>query len=301
MLTQCRVYSCAVARSSGSSWLLWLVIFLLSGPSVSPDAHALAFDLEAAYTDDDNVTRAQLDSDILDDTLLSVTVGASFLKWLGKTKRLIIRGFVHADSYDTYDGLSNVALGGQLTYQYRRSGAFTTPTFGVFAKAAVADFDSELRDSDFLSLGASWRKPFTDRITYTAQLTWNKRESDGTVFDTEEISLLQNVDYTLGRRWTLYLTYNYLDGDIVSTATPTLQIVNAADAIDADDAFGGAAANKFAYRLEAKTDVFTLGVNLKISDKHSLDLSGRWIDSDAKSGGISYERRLLSLAYLTRF
>ena len=48
-------------------------------------AHAaLPIDAELAYTYDDNVTRAQRDSDIFDDRFLSLQVGTSYLYWLNQ-------------------------------------------------------------------------------------------------------------------------------------------------------------------------------------------------------------------------
>ncbi len=286
---------------TGNRFLSWLCVgALLTSYWINTNTHAAVFDAEVAVTDDDNVTQAELDSDIKEDQFVSFGFSVSALKWFNANRRLVYRGFLNVESYDKYDGLSNIEVGGQLTYQYRASGAFSEPTLGAFIKGAIAEYDSDLRDSDLLTLGVSWRKPFTDRITYTAVLAAESRDSDSTVFDTEELSLLQNVDYILSRRWTLYLTYDYRDGDIVSTAAPSLRIVSAADAINADDAFGGAAANSFAYRLEGQTDVFTLGTNYKISEKRSLDISGRWIDASADDG-ISYDRQQISLAYLARF
>lgn len=262
---------------------------------------AIAVDAEVAYTTDDNVTRAQHDSDILKDRFLSVTAGANYLWRLNPNHRVVFRGVLRAEDYDEYNGLSNISGGLHVTYQYRRSGAFSEPVYGAFAKGAISEYKSELRDSNLYSIGVSWRKPVTDRISFTAILSGNWRDSDSTVFDTQDISLLLNTDYTIGSRWTVYLTYNYLDGDITSTSvyttSPRLNFVNNADAINADDAFASGAV---AYRLDAQTDVITLGTNFKLAERHSLDLSGRWIESKAKAG-ISYERLQFSLAYLVRF
>ena len=269
------------------------LLFCTPAPALPP------IDLEAAFTYDDNVTRAERDSDILDDSFLSVQVGTSFLQWLNQNNRVIYRSFLRGEFYDKYDKLSNATAGVSATYQHRASGAFTSPTYGAFIRAAINEYDnSELRDSDLLSVGVSFRKPFTDRIVYTAQLSFNKRDSDSTVFDTSEVSLLQNLDYTLGDSWTMYFTYNYLDGDVTSTAVPWLAIVNVADAINADDAFGG---GLFAYRLDARTHVVTLGSNFRVNEKNSFDLSVRWVDSTAKAADITYERWVVGLAYLTRF
>jgi hypothetical protein len=266
-------------------------------------SHAVAFDAEAALTYDDNVTRAQRDTDILKDKFLAASAGVSFLHPLNLNNRFIYRGFLRYELYDQYDGLSNVALGGQVTYQYRASGEFTSSTYAAFFRGAVNEYDSERRDSNVFSLGASWRKPITDRITVFSQLAGNMRESDSTVFDTREISLLGNVDYAILSRWTAYLTLNYLSGDIVSSANSsvygTLPLVNAAEAINSDDAFDSAG-NWVAYRLNGKTYVATLGTNYSFGEHHSIDFSVRLINSKA-DGDISYDRLQVTAAYLARF
>jgi hypothetical protein len=264
-------------------------------------AHAIPLDVEAAFTYDDNVTRAERNDDIFDDRFLSLQVGSSFLQWFNQNNRVIYRGFVRGEFYDRYDKLSNVTVGGSANYQYRQSGAFTAPTYGAFARVAIAEYKSELRDSNLFSAGVSFRKPFTDRIVYNIVLSGNKRDSDSTVFDTTELSVLQNLDYNLGERWTVYLTHNYLDGDVVSTAVPYLKVVNAAETINGDDAFGGTAENRFAYRIDAETHVVTLGTNFRVNEQNSLDFSVRWVESTATAGDIKYERWIVSVAYLTRF
>jgi hypothetical protein len=181
------------------------VVLTLALPTLG---HAIDFDAELGYTSDDNVTRAAREVDVLKDSFWAASAGASFIQWLQRSHRLVVRGFLRAEVYDKYDGLSNTSAGAQVTYQHRASGEFTAPTYGAFVKTAVVEYDSELRDSNLYTLGASWRKPVTDRVTVFAQLAANVRDSDSTVFDTKEISVLGNVDYSIGSRWTAYLTYN---------------------------------------------------------------------------------------------
>lgn len=277
---------------------------LLSLAPSTANAIKLSWDAELSFTRDDNVTRAQRSADILDDQFYGITVGASFLQWLNANHRMLYRGFLRREEYNKYDGLSNTSAGGQITYQYRASGTFTAPTYAVFYRGVRAEYESELRDSDFYTLGASWRKPVTDKITGLISLSGTLRESDGRAFDTKEVSLLGNLDYALNERWTLYHTHNYLKGDIVSTVNPllypSLNIVNAAEVVDVDDAFPNTGATRSVYRLNAVTRVFTLGANLRIGEKHSLDISSRYAESRADAG-IRYERWLHSIAYLTRF
>lgn len=275
---------------------------LVAGILLCAPLHAAPIDVELAYTYDDNVARAQFDDDIFDDRFLSLQIGTSVLQWFNANNRVIYRGFLRAEVYDEFETLSNGTAGLSATYQYRGSGAFTSPTYGAFIRASINEYkESDLRDSDLLSVGVSFRKPFTDRIVYTAQLSYNMRESEGTVWDTKDISLLQNLDYAIADNWTVYFTYNYLDGDIVSSTSITygvLATVNAAEEINIDDAFD----SLVAYRLDGNTNVITLGTNFRLNERNSFDLSARW--AEAKStvdDSIKYERWIVSLAYLTRF
>ena len=72
------------------------------------------------------------------------------------------------------------------------------------------------------------------------------------------------------------------------------------EAIEPDDAFGGVAFNQFAYRLEANSNVITLGYNRIMTRSMSIDVSYRFIDSEA-AGDVYYERQILRASLLGRF
>ena len=197
-------------------------------------------------------------------------------------------------------GRRSAGAGASAQLQYRRTGGLLAPTFALFVKAATFNYDSSLRDGEVYQGGASVQKGITDRITVTGVAAGITRDSDSRVFDTRELSLLLNMDYRAFRFLTPYLTYNYLDGDIVASGAPWLKIINYAEEIQADDALGGAAANVFAYRLNARTHVATLGFNFALNDRHSVDISQRIARSHA-DGDIKYDRSIFALAYLLRF
>lgn len=263
-------------------------------------AAAPTFDAQFAVTADDNVGRAARAGDIRDDRFASLSVGATFKQPLSTHYRLIVRGFAQGEEYDDYSGLSNIGAVASAQVQYRRTGGLLAPTFALLVKAGTFNYDSSLRDSEVYQGGVSVQKGITDRITVTGVAAGIVRDSDSRVFDTRELSLLLNLDYRAFKFLTPYLTYNYLDGDIVASGTPWLKIINYAEEIQADDAFGGAAANVFAYRLNARTQVATLGLNFTVNDRHSIDISRRVARSRA-DGDIEYDRSIFSLAYLLRF
>ena len=263
-------------------------------------AQGFTIDGEAAYTVDNNITRAARDDSILRDSVLALGAGVTFQQPLSKRYRLLYRGFVRGEAYAEYTGLSNLTAGAAATLQYRASGKLLAPTWNLFARLSTSAYESWLRDSDFLSLGVSVNKGLTDRVSFTGSLSGTVRDSNSRVFDTREASVLFNIDYLVAKRATLYSTYNYLNGDIVSTGKPWLRIVDYAEDIQADDAFGGAATNFYAYRLKAQTHVLTLGANLMLNRHHSLDLSARAAHSRT-DGDITYNRMLVTAAYLIKF
>src|SRR5204863_8143615 len=87
----------------------------------------------------------------------------------------------------------------------------------------------------------------------------------------------RNLDYTLGRMATRYAGAEYRWGDTVASGLPSLAFADIAKAIVRDDVF--VSPQRFAYRVEAKTVLTTLGVNFAPSEGHSFDLSWRWVQA----------------------
>lgn len=263
-------------------------------------AGPVAIDAQAAYTYDDNVTRAARDIDLRADRVAALTLGANWRHTFATHFRLALRAFAQGEQFADYDGLSNIGGGASANLQYRASGTLLAPTYAVFARLTSLNYNSSLRDGELYNAGVSLKKGLTDRIDFTGVLSGTVRQSESLVFDTRDTSLLLNLDYQWTPHLTQYLTYNYLTGDIVASGSPWLPVIDNAEQIQADDAFGGAGANMFAYRLNAQTHVATLGFNFAIDGKQSIDLSARFARAKA-DGDITYDRNIVSAAYLIRF
>ncbi len=68
-----------------------------------------------------------------------------------------------------------------------------------------------------------------------------------------------------------------------------------------DTAFGQRGySNLYAYRLDAKANLFSLGYNFAISRQSAFDIAYRYTDADAVNYN-SYQRNNIELAYLHRF
>ncbi|MDB5761252.1 MAG: hypothetical protein JWQ21_247 [Herminiimonas sp.] len=304
-------------RSSGqerSQSLFFKLIKDLDGHGPSPSllassafgAGSPGIRVDAGYLFDDNVSRAGSASDILMDSAYSLNLSKSMTVPLNEHTRLLLNGFLGGEKFRTYTGLGRIYAGGEAELQYRTAGEFGAPTFGLFGNATVEEYESDLRDGYRLSAGVSARKPVTDRISLFGALAKNVRNGRSAVFDTSDYSARLNLDYALVPKGTLYFTGEYRKGDIVSSGTHSLANVDIAEVFVRDDVFSRS--QFYAYRADGKTVFLTIGWNLPLGQKDSVDLSWRRVRSTpslkpsfATAETIRYIDNQFSILYLTSF
>jgi hypothetical protein len=260
---------------------------------------------DAGFMFDDNVTRAKDTADIRSDHAYSVDVSKVFIFPGTEHTRTLLTGLLGGEKFVRYSGLSHAFGGIQGEFQYRSSAGFSSPTFAVFARAFAEQYESKLRDGSRYSAGVSMRQPVTDRIQLFGALAHDERKGESDVFDTKDDAFRLNLDYTVTRTGTLYLTGEYRRGDIVSTGQPTLELIDIARVFDLDDAFPGE--QLYCYRFDGKTVIATLGYNIGFSSRHSLDISWRRIESTPDqrpsyaTSPTSYVDNQYSIVYLVNF
>ena len=270
-----------------------------------PEGEPLNLQVEAGTTRDDNVTRAKSGPDRLSDDLYSVNVSRTFDYGLSEQSRVLLTGSLGGEKFRRFNGLSNLSAGAEAEYQFRGSSEYDEPTFGAFARLSAQAFESSLRDGYRLSVGVSVRQPLTDRINVFAALTHNRRYANSAVFDTRDNSLRVNFDYALSDTGTLYMGTEFRRGDIVSTSRPSLENVSIAKVLVQDDAYVGG--QLFSYRLDGRTVLATIGYNLSLGSRDSLDFSWRHVRSTPGlrpafvTSPRSYKANQLSAVYLLRF
>jgi len=264
--------------------------------------------VEAAYAWDDNLTRARDAADKLSDHIYSLNVSKGAVFPVTLYTRVVVSGFVNGDKLRTYTGLDRISGGVQGEFQYRASGEFDAPTFGIFGRASLDDYHSELRSGYRASLGVTARQSLTDRIDLFGALAGNMRHARNDVFDARDYSARFNLDYSLGRAGALYLGGEYRRGDTVTTAPLSDAYRDLAKVFVQDDAYGDR--SLVAYRYEAKTVLWTLGYNRPLGPRDSIDFSWRQAQSRPTSSGATglyatgssrYYANQYSIAYLMRF
>jgi hypothetical protein len=295
-------------RRAGSieSAVVAALAVLAGAPGSAHAAGPLSFRAEASYTSDDNVTRSKGEGEALPDTVLGAGIRANYPVPISARTRAVLQGFLGAEKFRTYSGLSRNFIGAQGDLQFRPSGEFGAPTYSAFVRTSKDAYESDLRDGYRHAFGLTVLKPATDRIQILGVLALNISDGKSTVFDTRNVSLRGNADWSLSRWDVVYLGAEYRRGDAVSTSRQTLAAVNIADAIVQDDAFDDT--TRFAYRFKAATWLATLGYNRAFGERHSLDVSWRRVQSmplnprdPASASELRYAVNQLSVAYLARF
>jgi uncharacterized protein YhjY with autotransporter beta-barrel domain len=270
--------------------------------------------VEGGYMWDDNVTRAQDSSLQLSDHIYSLAVSKTAISPLTTHARLLFSGFVNGEKFYTYTGLDRASAGLRAEMQYRTSGEFSAPTFGLFARAVYDEYSSDLRTGSRYAYGLNARQSWTDRIDAFAAYTRSERDANHLVFDAQDWSALANIDYSLGHAGVVYLGGEYRRGDTVTTSGPPgAGYSGYAKAWVQDDAYADNAW-LYAYRLKAKTVIWTLGYNRPLGPRDSIDISWRRAQSTSLqpplAGGIAlggrigtprYTTNQYSIVYLMRF
>jgi hypothetical protein len=255
---------------------------------------------------DDNVSRGRLGPEKRSD--VSVNIGAERFMVFALTQetQAVLVGSIGGEKFRSYDALDRIYARLNAELQYRASSEFTAPTLAAFGQITGEQYQSKLRRGYRASVGVSVRQYLTDRIQLSGELAHNERITTGDVFSTRDNSLRLSLDYALSGESTLYLAGEHRRGDSVSSGQASLANIDIAKLFVLDDAFPGG--QTYAYKFEARTNIFTLGLNLASGTRDSLDISWRRARATPRSrpsfdapGPWSYTVDQVSVYYLVRF
>lgn len=256
-------------------------------------------DFEATLGIDDNVARAGDNVDIEHDSFLTLAGTGGQVLLVNKSGILKGKVQLEANKFARFDGLSNLVAMGKLNYTFAFGNGFNVPWFSLEANYGVVEFESFMRDSNIARAKATMGMQIDDATSMRLGLTYQDRDAESRVFDTENISFFINLDWEVVKKHIIYVTYKVENGDVVSSA----QEVSVED-IDAsvpniaiDDVF----TDKQAYKLDATVQFLTLGYNLVRNLDSSFDFSARYLESEATDVELTYEGLSLHASYFHRF
>lgn len=290
---------------------LWPVLALASASASADGQISFVADGELTFAHDSNVSRAERERDIIRDQSVLVAVGGALRLSPTFNSALNLRAFAEAERWAEAKSLERTTLGAQAIFRGQTRRGFTAPVYQAIATVQQDDYGVDQRDSTLYTLQALVQRRLTNRVMVNAGVEVQQRQSDGTVFDTEQARLFGNLDYAWSEHVSLYGVYSYIKGDTFSSAqlqfcngapaTDIYPLISAAEAFEPDQAFNADfCGNWIAYRLGADTHSLVLGINRGFGHHISADLSLQQVNV-AADGGINYERTIVRAGLLGRF
>lgn len=249
---------------------------------------------------DSNIGASQASEEKVDSAFYSMLLAADYTQPLGEFAAVTVRGQLQGDAYDRFDDLSNARFLGLVRGSWKPGVGFFTPVLSGWASSAYLDYGSRIRTGNEYRGGVFAIQQLTTNIALRAELKGFHRESKGRVFDLSGQSAGLNLNWSPLPRLTGSLGFEYQTGDSFSSASPSLRVVRAAEVIEPDDAFGGADANQFAYKLDARTRIVSAGVNWRLARDYALDAQLQSVSVDADFGN-QYDRLIAVVGLLMRF
>ncbi len=283
------------------------VLALATGLLINQPTYSASMEIQAdaGYLYDDNITRTFDGGGKLSDQSVYANLSLPVTFPISEHTRAIVTGSLGAETFLDHGELNNLSGKIQGVFQYRDSAEFGTPTWALFAKLGVVEYQSRQRDGWIYATGLSVQKTITDKIRIFGSVSHNERDGQNSVFKNKYDGVLVNLDYDIRSLGTMYLGGEYRDGDMAISAPwwdwyPTW----APSDITSDDAFSG-----WSYRVKGSTKILKVGFNLPLGQSSSLDFSWNMAESSATywttmgnpaSNG-SYTTNQYFAAWLTRF
>lgn len=281
------------------SALVAVVAFLVStAAQASPPRLRVSGSVGAGY--DDNIGASQANVEKESSAFYSMLIGADYTHPLSPSVTVTARGHLQGDAYDRFDDLSNGRAVALLRAAWKPGSGFFTPILSGWVSGARLEYGSEIRTGHETRGGVFITQQLTTKVFGRVDLKGFRRESKGRVFDLSGQSAGLSFTWLAMPMLTASVGFDYQTGDSFSTAGPTAQIAQAAEAIEPDDAFGGIAAGQFAYRIDARTRIASLGANWRLTRDWALDAQLQSVSVDGDFGN-QYDRLIGTLAVLVRF
>ena len=275
---------------------LVLSAFLL--PCATFAASPIQTDISAGYTYDDNVTRAEFDNDIEKDNILNLDAAARYKIPFNDKSYFSVKGTLEINQYLDFTKLSNTRIGIHGSYHIRPFSGYTATRFFALAAFERRFYGSDQRDGSATILQLGLSKRLTDVVTTYAGYIKEDIDANHIVFDADNNRLYLDLDFRVSPRNTLYTTFGYLDGDLVTTARSGLGIVYRYWVVD--DAFTELTPTRWAYKQTGTATTIRLGNNFTMDANQAIDGSVLYYDSESDAGG-SYSGLIVNLNYLYRF
>jgi hypothetical protein len=269
-------------------------------------AAAWTVDLEGARLYDDNLSRAQRDSDRARDRAWTgrAALGRAFVLGEGDAT---VHADVRAARHDRFSGLDHDALGAGASWRRKLGLGLTAPWIALEANARAEQAETAVRDSLRSGAAATLGKRFDERWEASLRAGYDRRRQreaaplapgvPGNPFSLQGRSITLGAGYAFSARGLVYASAGLRRGDVVSSTRRNAEIFRESAALAADPAFG---ADFVAYRLTgARSRSLTAGLSWALGRRAAFDAAVTR-ELTAARGGLDYDGNLYSLSLVYR-
>lgn len=252
-----------------------LAALLLGGPAGAASwSHGL--ELSGGY--DSNVGNAGSAHDRRESGIVQASRSATWERRFGNYTALQFRGGVAVEEVLRLPELSSLRAAARVRVLHKPGRGFRTPVLAAWLGVGGREYGSAIRDSLDYRAGVSAAAPLTTAIQARLEAGISRRASRRRVFDLDASSYGLSLDWLAASRLIVYGGVRVEQGDFVVTArgegvvepkTEHLYLEPNATAIEADPAFG---ADWWAFRVDGRTTLATLGLNVPVSPRLAVDL-----------------------------
>ena len=279
-----------------------LALILLVFSTNALAANNISLNASAGITLDDNITRAKLNSDAIDDTILNLDFSVDYKLPLNDISKLMTRASLNFNQYQDISRWSFYDLALQLDYQIQPTPGYTSPWFFFAFTIGQLRYDSDQRDGDYHDISLGMVKRLSDIINFRFAVENRSIDADDStgIFDLDTTRIYLNFDYKLNRHNIIYTTLTRTDGDFITTVLYNSPIIASLGSTPwvKDDFF--TSIDWWSYKLDATTLSLLLGYNHAINSNQSIDASVMYYNTDAYAD-IDYDGIIMQFNYMYRF
>ena len=262
-------------------------------------------DAEAARIYDNNLSRAQKESDITRDRAWTAKAALgrifSFDNW-----DTSLRGEARGARQDHYSGLDHVALGVGAGARRKLGLGLTAPWLAADATLLRERYDENVRDGDRALASLTLGKRFDERLDTSISASYDRRHQahdlptgslSGRPFSVQGRSLVLRGSFALTDQALVFAAAGWRQGDVTSSTRRNSQIFRESAAIANDPAFGP---DFIAYRLTgARSEWYSLGLSWALGRQASINASVL-TDRVKPHGDLRYRGDVYSVALVYR-
>jgi len=253
--------------------------------------------LDIKFINDSNPAKAEFDRDIEESSSVRGRLtGTLFSLPLAQTDQVSsgfsINGSAEFEHHLDIEPLGESRYRAGLDWFREAKMRSGTPFLRLGLGVSYMDSETQRRDGIEVDVSASINLQPASFFDTTLGIQTAVRDAETDVFDTTKTTLFLTANLSPSPRVVFRTGFRYVIGDEVSTATPSLNIVNNAKVIEPDEAFGGVPENRFAYLIEANSVIAEAGVGFSVTGSVKADLLYRFVSTEA-DGDISYERSIV--------